>query len=150
MLGKVLGGIFVLVLLFAGFGTIISEGIHNLRTDEQVQNNIVVTGMGITTADVVLTHALFNDNTAQVASITSTLAETPVATTYTAATKTLTISALTANDTRTLTISYYTELDDEYMQIIGPFLTFFIFGGILAGVAWGIWQGFGKRRHSRR
>ncbi|KSV16171.1 hypothetical protein DA01_08760 [Dehalococcoides mccartyi] len=67
----------------------------------------VTTGVGETSADVVLSAALFNDDTTHVTSITSTVeTDVPVAGTYTTGTKTLTITGLTASESRTLTVIY--------------------------------------------
>ena len=78
-------------------------------------------------------------------SITSTLSETPVATTYVPATQTLTISALLDSQTRTLTIKYYAPVNDPIMTGIGPFLVPLIFLFVVGIVIWGVF-GTGKRR----
>ena len=140
MAGRVFIGIITLVLFF-GFFPVISTGIHDFRTDEAVQNRVVVTGVGETSADVVLVEPLFGDKTDEVESVTSTLeTDTPVATTYVAGTQTLTIVGLTADETRTLTVQHYTAIDDQYMSIVGPFLTFLICGGVIGAVLWSVWR----------
>lgn len=140
MVGRIFIAILALVLLF-GFSGVITTGIHDLRTDEVIQSEEVVTGVGETTADVVLNSALFRDGISEVDSITSTVEETPVSSSYAAETQTLTVSGLDADETRTLTITYYTELDDVYMGIIGPFLLFIIFGGIIFALIWSVVKG---------
>lgn len=126
-IGKLLMGVVVIILfIFLGVRTI-PTGVHDWRTDVRTENFIVATGVGVTTADVVLADDPFLNQTDEVETIESTLAEVPVATTYVTATNTLTVSALDANDSRTLTITYNTEVDDDIMRAIGPFLTALIF-----------------------
>jgi hypothetical protein len=73
------------------------------------------TGTGETTADVVLSTALYNDDNGHVTSITSTVGtDVPVAGTYVAATKTLTVTGLTASESRTLTVIYDSDNLSDY------------------------------------
>jgi len=75
----------------------------------------VTTGVGETTADVVLSTALYNDDNGHVTSITSTVGtDVPVAGTYVAATKTLTVTGLTASESRTLTVIYDSDNLSDY------------------------------------
>ena len=69
----------------------------------------VTTGVGETQANVVLTSALLDDDVDNVKSIASTEpTDVPVADSYVAGTKTLTITGLAPSKTRTLTIVYVT------------------------------------------
>lgn len=144
MLGKVFIGIIAIFILFGAFASPISDGIKGWRSDDLTENFIVATGVGVTTANVTLTRDLYNFETAEVIGIDSTLAETPVATSYDSTTKKLLVSALNANTSRTLTVEYYGETTDTVMRAIGPYLAFLIIGGLAFMVIWGIWQG--KRR----
>lgn len=140
MIGRVFVAILALVILF-GFSSVITQGIHGIRTETVIQvEEDVVTDPAETTTDVILTSALFNDSITQVDSITSTISETPIASEYDSGTQTLTVSNLDDDNTRTLTITYFTEMEDQYMGIIGPFLTFLIFGGIIFALIWGVWK----------
>jgi len=144
MIGKVAVGVLLIILLFAFSGNIM-DGIHDWRTDEITASYVDVDTTGVTVADVVLTRELFNDDTNEVISITSSIEETPVATDYTPGTKTLEISDLDTNTTRTLTVIYCSELlNDVFMHTLGPFLVFLIFGGVIAAVIYAVWHG---RKH---
>ena len=134
-------GIFVLIMMFA-FSSTISNGIHGLRTDQVEQTELDVITTSETTADVVLTEgSLFNGAVNQIVSITSTIDEEPHAASYDVDSDTLTVSNLTTSETRDLTITYYTEVTDQFMPVIGPFLPFLIFGGIIFAVIFSIWKG---------
>lgn len=143
MIQRVAAGFFVIFLMFA-FHTSIDNGIHGLRTDVVPQNEVVVTAAE-TTKDIVLDEPLFAAHLNEVTSITSTIAEIPTWTAYVEGTQTLTVSALDDNQTRTLTITYNTEVDDQFMPIVGPFLSFFIYGGIIGAVIFSVWSARGKR-----
>ena len=140
MSGRVLVGIITFILLCA-FAGAISLGIKGWRTDDVSQGFAVETGAGVTTANVTLSRDLFNDEVTEVQSISSNISETPVATSYTSDTNYLFIAALTASESRALTIVYYSEIDDTIMRIIGPFLAFIIFGGCAGAILYGIWKG---------
>lgn len=126
----------IMFILFVGVRTI-PPGVHDWRTDVNTQNFIVTTAPAETEKEVVLTHDLFLYEVDEVHSITSTIAETPVATDYNEVTNELTVSALDDDNTRTLTIVYYSEVDDTIMQAIGPFLNILIFLALIGGVVWG-------------
>jgi len=126
-IGRLLGAaVLIMLFIFLGVRTI-PVGIHDWRTEVHTQSFVVATAPGVTTADVVLTYDPFLNQTDEISSIASTLVEVPVATTYVTATNTLTVSALTANTSRTLTVTYYSEVDDDIMRAIGPFLLILIF-----------------------
>ena len=141
-MGRILWAILAMILFFA-FAGVISTGIHNLRTEEETQNfTSVVTGGGETSANVTLTTDPFLDKASEV-SITSSLGagvETPVAVSYATATNDLLVGDLAASQTRTLYVVYYMERDDQYLSIIGPFLPFLVFGGILFAIGFGMWK----------
>ena len=132
-------GIFVLIMMFA-FSSTISNGIHGLRTDSATQNEEVIT-TSETEWDIVLDAPLFNGNINQVVSVTSTDDDDiPLADSYATETDTLTVTGLDTSTTRTLTIIYYTEVTDQMMPVVGPFLPFLIFGGIIFAVIFSIWK----------
>lgn len=124
----IIGAIIVLVL----FGTMLM-GIREAQTDEQEDAfGAVVTGGGITQADVVLTAPLYGEVLTNVVSITSGLGtDVPLATDYTVLTRTLEVSGLTASQTRTLTVTYQYGALDDYMGVN----TFFGFIPFLVGIA---------------
>ena len=136
----VLLGILAMFLLLGPFQPAISDGIKGWRTDDTTEISIVTTAAGVTTANVTLGHDLYQATVSEVISVTSNITESPVATSYTEATKVLLISALNANDSRTLTIEYYAETDDTVMRALGPFLSVLIFGGCAFAILISIWQ----------
>ena len=108
-------GLFILIILFE----LPMNAVHNIQTDAYTQAEAgvstshvdifedVATGVGVTTADVVLSNALWADAVANVVSITSTHGEdTPTADSYVSGTKTLTVGGLIESQTRTLTVTY--------------------------------------------
>lgn len=122
-------------LLLGAFAGEILDGIKTWRTEDVTQYEIVTTGVGQTTANVTLDSDLFQDDEDNVSSISSNISESPVATSYTAASNKLLVSALNANDTRTLTIDYYADTESDVMLALGPFLGFLVIGGLLFAIA---------------
>jgi len=140
MLGRVALGLFVIFLMFV-FGSHISEGIVNLRTDSVTKVSSIVTGGGVTTGDMTLTRELFGDELTHVTSVASAdPADVPIAFGYVGATKALTISGLAPSTTRDITVIYKAEKVDVFWSALGPFLGFLVFGGILAAVIYSIWK----------
>lgn len=136
MIGKVLLVILGVFLLLGAFASPINTGIKGMRTEDTTENSVVTTGAAATTANVTLASDLFRDNVAEVITITSNrTGESPVATSYTAASNKLLVSALDAGQTRTLTINYYAETDNTAMRAIGPFLGILVFGACLYALA---------------
>ena len=138
-------GIICLFLLIGPFRTPISDGIKGWRTSSATENYNVTTAAAVTAANVTLSYDLYQAATAEVIGITSNVTtETPVANTYTEATKVLLISGLDADATHTLAVNYYAETDDDVMRVLGPFLSFIIFGLPAFAIIWGMWP-----RHKR-
>lgn len=145
-IGAVLFGIIALFLLIGPFRAPISDGIKGWRTSETTENYNVTTAAAVTSANVTLSYDLYQAATAEVIGITSNVTtETPVANTYTEATKRLLISGLDADATHTLAVSYYAETDDDVMRVLGPFLSFLIFGLPAFAIIYGIWPRKGRR-----
>jgi len=86
--------------------------IYDFRTDTQEDDFTVETGVGVTTASVVLDKELYNDDDDTIV-LTSDISETPTTSNYTSATRTLAVASLTANTTRTLTVSYDIEAFEQ-------------------------------------
>ncbi len=131
-MGKVFLAIVAVFLLLGGFASPILGGVKTWRTEDATQNIVVTTGGGITTANVVLAHDLYQANVTQVQSITSTnVTDAPVATSYwDDTTRHLTVAGLHAGITRTLAVHYYGETDSTVMKAIGPFVGVLIIGGL--------------------
>ena len=144
-MSKIFLAILAIVFLSAFSGSI-ADGIRNFRTDDLTQSSAVTTGVGVTTGNITLGSDLYQDNTSHISTITSNVTgETPVATGYTTASNILNVGSLQASTTRMLTVNYYAAIDDDYMNIIGPFMAFLIFGGILFAIVWGVWKQFKER-----
>jgi len=145
MIGKVLVGLIAIFLLIGPFSSPITTGIHNWRSSTSTESYVVTTGGGVTAANITLGHDLYQAATGEITTISSNNSETPIASSYTEATKVLLVGALNASETRTLTVAYAAETDDTVMRALGPFLSFLIFGGLIGAILFGIWQVKGKR-----
>lgn len=143
MVGKVFTVVIAIFLLLGAFGAEILNGIKTWRTDGLATQSIVVaTAVGVTTANITLAKDLYQANITNVDSITSTEGtDAAAATSYDEATLALTIAGLAANTSRTLTISYYGETDQQVMRTIGPFLGVFIIGGLAVLLIWSVFEG---------
>jgi hypothetical protein len=143
MIGKVLLAILAIFLLFGAFASPISDGIKGWRTEDITQNFVVVTGAGVTSANVTLTKDLFQGAASEVIAISSNETEVPVATSYDESTNNLLVSAINASKTRTLSVEFYADSDSLVMQAIGPFLGVLIIGGLAFATVMGVL----KKRH---
>jgi len=143
--GSVIVGIIMVAIMFIIF-PIVMDASHELQTDVYTQTESdVTTGSGETAADVVLDEALWDDSTTHIDSITSDNgSDTPVAGTYTAATKTLNVTGLAESSTRTLTITYEYDALTDYtgmgeLVAVAPLLLFL---GVIGAVVGGLYAGF--------
>jgi len=143
--GGIIVSIIMVAVMFIMF-PIVMDASHDLQTDDFVQTEAaVVTGVGVTTADVVLDEDLWDDATTSVLSITSDeVTDVPVANTYTAGTNTLNITGLAADDSRTLVITYeYDGLTDYTgmgaLVAVAPLLLFI---GVIGAVVGGLYVSF--------
>lgn len=133
-MGKIIGGILAIFLLLAAFTSPIIDGIKTWRTDGDTRTDTyqVTTGAGVTGANVTLSYDLYLAALAEVDSFSSNeTGDTPVAATYTEATKVLEVTGLEASKIRTLIVSYYGESSNPVMQAIGGFLAVLIIGGLV-------------------
>lgn len=114
ILGVVVGiiGIAVVMVVFP----IVTDSTNSVMTDQTSETfEAVVTGVGETDADVVLSEDLFGDRSASVVEITSdNVADTPEAGTYTAASNTLNVTGLAEDDTRDLDVTYKIDALEDY------------------------------------
>jgi len=135
---NVLFVVLAIFLLLGAFSEPILDGIDGWRTDDTTQAFAVTTAAGVTTANVTLSGDLYQDDVAEVVTVTSNVTgETPVATTYTAASNVLLLSALNAGTTHTITVNYAADSDSTVMAAIGPFLGVLIIGGLIVGIFMG-------------
>jgi len=143
-MGKVFFIILAVFLLFGAFSSPILDGIKGWRTEDVSENHVsVTTAAGVETANITLDRDLFQDNASEVISITSNITgEEPLATSYTASSNRLLVSALNEDDTRTLVVNYLADSESSVMAAIGPFLGVLIIGGLVVAIFAGA---FGKR-----
>jgi hypothetical protein len=119
-------------LLLGAFSSSITDGIKGWRTDAKTEAFAITTGAGVTTANVTLNSDLFQDDYAEVTSVTSNVTgESPIASGYTAATNVLLIAALNPSTTHTVTVAYLADTESNVMGAVGPFLGILIFGGLI-------------------
>ena len=142
MMGRVVIAILAIFLLLGAFATPINDGIKTWRTDDTSEDFEVSTGSGVTSANVTLSYNLYQEALAELQSITSNdTDDIPIANTYTDATKVLLITGLDDEETHALTVDYYAETDSIVMRVLGPFMSFLIFGFLLMGIVWGVVKG---------
>lgn len=143
--GSVIVGIIMVAVMFIIF-PIVMDSAHALQTEEYTQEEAAVeTGVGETSADVVLDEELWSDSVDNVVSIASDdETDTPVAGSYAAATQTLTVTGLTAETTRALTIFYKTDALTDYtgMGAIVAVAPLLLFLGVIGAVVGGLYSGF--------
>lgn len=110
----------------------------------EVSTIAAITTEGNTTGSITLGHALLDDNLDNVVLITSSnTSDTPAPDTYTSISKSLTIAGLEEDATRSVTVDYKTERDDDLLGTIQPFMPFFIsimLFAVGAGMAYLSWK----------
>lgn len=143
-----LGGMILLALsiIFVAIGLIIMpvtlDGVASVMAHRETQTDedtTVTTGVGVTTGNMTLTQVLFDDDVTYVTSVSSNITETPVADNFSE--PLLYLTALSANETRTLTCVY--DYHDELAEYTGLYavlevtplmiLISFIGGAIVSG-----------------
>ena len=149
-MSKTVIGIIAIAVLMMMFPFVMSAT-HDLQTDDITDTFAdVTTGVGITEADVVLTYDTFHSTIADVGTIVSSLGtDVPVAGTYVAATKTLTITGLTESETRDFTaVPYENDALEDYtgMGALVAFTPLLIWLSILAAVLGGMYVSFKGRQ----
>jgi len=132
------GNVFILIiglfLLVGAFRQPIIDGVKGWRTSDTTQSQSVLVAADNTT--ITLSYDLYQAELAEIIDITSNVTGSPAAYGYTESTRSLAINGLGAGQ-QTLVVEYYAETDDTVMQVIGPFLLFFIFFGIAGLMIWG-------------
>jgi hypothetical protein len=132
----IIGVVIILIL----FGTMMS-GINDAQTLERTDTFVgVVTGGGITEADVVLVADPFNNSILSVTSLTSNeVLDGPLPDSYVTGTNTLTVRGLNASDTRTLTVVYdYGSLTGSVGTFLGMIPIFVAIAAVLIIIGAGI------------
>lgn len=85
----------------------VPQAVYDFRTKVREDNFTISTAVGVTSANVTLLRAIYEDDTATV-SFTSNITEVPAVNTYNGTSRQLEISGLSANVTRLLLVSYDT------------------------------------------
>lgn len=143
-LGAIGIGLIAIYIFLAAFAGPVVDGIKGVRAESRTDTANVTTGVGVTTGSVNLTYNLYQEILAEVQSITSTDEDdTPVAGTYTDATKVLLVTGLDDDTTRILTVNYHGETEQSVMRVIGPFMAIAIFGIVIGGILWSMFKGRG-------
>ena len=84
----------------------ITDGITAVKTDTKIDRLPSVTGAGETTDNLTLTNEVYNDDTSDLTLDSSDGDDTPTLTAYAPGNHTIAISGLSANTTRTITVTY--------------------------------------------
>ena len=83
----------------------LSDMVYAYRTDPVTDASSVDTGVGETTADITLDNFVYDDDIDTI-SVSSSISEVPSVSSYNGTTKTVSIASLTADDSRTLSVTY--------------------------------------------
>ena len=83
----------------------LSDMVYSFRTDPVTDESTIDTGVGETTSNVTLNQFTFN-GISSITSVSSSINEVPAVSSYNSTSKTALISSLTADDSRTLSITY--------------------------------------------
>lgn len=84
----------------------VSEAVYGFQSTQREQSETISTGAGVTTATIILDRPIFEDTYINNVYYSDLSTDTPAYSNYTTLTRELTISGLTASDSRTLTILY--------------------------------------------
>ncbi len=84
----------------------VNEAVRDYRTYTQADNFQATTGVGITSVNVTISKALFDNDISTFFLSSNTSAETPIYSSYNGTSRQLTIGSLAENTTRTLSVSY--------------------------------------------
>lgn len=135
-------GLILIVVGFILFGALLTA-FDSMAYTEVSSSRTISTGVGETTGDITLGNPLYASNLDNVVEISSTLtSDDPAPSSYDEGTDTLTVSGLTASEDRTLTVDYLTEREDDYVDLLRPYLPFFILLIFLAAGGGLVWHSF--------
>lgn len=136
--GAVLG-LILIVIGFILFGTLLTS-IDSWAYAETSTARTIITG-GNTTGVMSLGSPLYDENLDNVVTLASSLAtDDPAPYAYTDTGDVLTVSGLTASNTRTITATYQTERTDSVLSTLQPFIPFFVLLMFLAAGGGLIWS----------
>ena len=84
----------------------ISSAVYDFQTDLREDDFTVNTAVGVTTANVTLLRPIYDNDTSTIGMISDTSDDVPLYSSYNTTTRALAMSGLSANTTRTITVSY--------------------------------------------
>jgi len=135
----------LMIIITVAFLPDLFESVHDARAGSDTVSANVTTTAGDNDATITLIRSLYNDSLASVTSISSNVtADTPVATNYVDASKTLTVGGLQASKGHMLTVVHEYDQTDEFTGA-GPSLaimpTLVILGiiGIAGALMYKVW-----------
>jgi hypothetical protein len=132
-------GLILIVIGFILFGTLLTS-IDSWAYAETSTVRTIITG-GNTTGVMSLGSPLYDENLDNVVTLASSLAtDDPAPYAYTDTGDVLTVSGLTASNTRTITATYQTERTDSVLSTLQPFIPFFVLLMFLAAGGGLIWS----------
>jgi len=138
----IVGGIVMIMIAFIMF-PLVMDSTHDLQVDPQ--SDVFAdetTGVGETSVDVVLTYNNYPGDTTGFTLTSDNANDTPAASSYTDATKTLTVGGLEAEATRDLTVAYEYDALTDYtgMGSLVSMTPLLLFVGLIFGAGFSIWS----------
>lgn len=104
---RVVSAFIVLLAVIILFLLPITQAIYDFQTDQRQDTfNLVSTAAGVTTADVTILQALYDNDTATFEFSSNTSADVPIYSSYNSTNRSLTVAGLAGNTTRTLYVTY--------------------------------------------
>ena len=139
------GSVFIIIAVMIAIMMMpmLLSSLDDVQTDTATETEYSTTGVGETTEDVAFADPLYEDDTANVSSITSDNgSDTPAANSYASTTDTLTVSGLAASGTRNLTIIYTSDALSEYTGLsdMVKMTGFIIFAALIIAAFAGIYH----------
>lgn len=139
------GVVFGIILILLAFiiSPFMLDAFDAWRYTEATTISSLTTG-GETTGDITLGHDLYSENLDSVQSISSTNdSDTPAPISYVESTLVLEVGGLEESATRTLTVTYLTDREDNYLPTLAttfPILIVVCILGIGVGVTYRSWR----------
>lgn len=84
----------------------IADGVYDFKTNVRADTFVYPTGVGVTTANVTLHKAIYDNDTHTIDLLSDTATDVPLFSAYNIPSRTLLLTGLSANTTRTLSVSY--------------------------------------------
>ena len=126
----------VIILILAG--TVLPDVVTDAASESYTEPFINTTGVGETSDDVTLSYAHYYEDLTSLTASSNDTGDTPVVLAYDEDTYNVTISGLQASTTRTLTVGYVREANQQFTGYSG-FLRILPFIFVILGAAACIW-----------